>query len=161
MEAIYRVPLHLKNKVKQIGYDEIGRVRELRWWKLIAIIGWLAFFTAILLSSCDKDPVWAEEIDDTLAVRAIIGEASGEGYQGMLAVAVGIRNRNTLQGVYGLKTRHKEPKWVWDMARKAWKESEYNRIHSGTHWESIDFPKPKWTDKMRIVYRYKKHIFYK
>ena len=82
---------------------------------------------------------YADEIKDKDAIRAIIGEASDQGYTGMLYVAVGIRNRGTLKGVYGLKAKHvdKEPDWVWDLAKKAWKESEYNRVHSGDMWENI------------------------
>ena len=104
------------------------------------------------------------EVPESKAVRAIIGEASNQGYQGMLAVAVGIRNRNTLKGVYGLNAKHidKEPMWVWEQAKKAWKESETNRIHSGTHWENIkEFGTPYWVKGMVEVYRYKDHIFYK
>ena len=68
-------------------------------------------------------------------VECIMGEASNQGYNGMLAVAVGIRNRETTKGVYGCNAKHihKEPKWVWNMAKRAWLESEYNRIHEGTH----------------------------
>jgi len=103
-------------------------------------------------------------VDDALAVRAIIGEASNQGYAGMLAVACGIRNRDTLKGVYGVKAKHvdNEPKYVWDMARRAWAESETNRIHNGTHWENIKaFGKPYWVDSMTKVYECKDHIFYK
>ena len=106
----------------------------------------------------------AEEMDNNSAIKAIIGEAANQDYQGMLAVAVGIRNRGTLQGIYGLKAKHinREPKWVWDLAQKAWQESKYNHIHSGTHWENIKaFGKPKWAYAMKEVYRYKDHIFYK
>jgi len=106
----------------------------------------------------------AEGINDKVAIKAIVGEASNQGYQGMLAVAVAIRNRGTLQGVYGLKAKHidKEPKWVWLMAEKAWEESKYNRIHSGTHWENIKaFGKPYWLKNMILVYQYKDHNFYK
>jgi len=107
---------------------------------------------------------WGEEVSDTDAVRAIIGEASNQGYQGMLAVACGIRNRGTLNGVYGLHAKHvdKEPKWVWDQAHRAWDESEHNRIHNGTHWENIKvFGTPYWVKDMTEVYRYKDHVFYK
>ena len=82
----------------------------------------------------------------------------------MLAVAVGIRNRGTLQGVYGLKAKHidKEPRWIWDMARKAWQESKHNRIHIGYMWENIKaFGKPSWLKNMILVYQYKDHNFYK
>jgi len=47
MEAIYRVPLHLKNKVKQIGYDEISRNHPFNWWVVITIISWI--ITAIVI----------------------------------------------------------------------------------------------------------------
>jgi hypothetical protein len=105
----------------------------------------------------------AETIPENLAIRAIIGEASNQGYQGMLAVACGIRNRGTLQGIYGLRAKHidKEPIWVWDMAQKAWKESEHNRIHPATHWENIKaFGRPYWVKDMILVYQYKDHNFY-
>lgn len=107
--------------------------------------------------------VWPEEIPDHLAIRAIIGEASGEGFLGMKYVAAGIRNRGHLRGVYGLKAKHvdKEPHWVWVLARKAWAESEHNRLHSGTHWESTDFAVPSWAQDMVVVCKHKKHIFYK
>lgn len=101
---------------------------------------------------------------DTYAWRAIIGEASNQGYEGMLAVACGIRNRGHLYGVYGINSPHidKEPEWVWRMAKKAWEESKDNRIHTGTHWENVkEFGKPYWADSMIEVYRYKDHIFYK
>ena len=97
-------------------------------------------------------------------VKAIVGEASNQGYKGMLMIAVGIRNRGTLKGVYGRNATHcnNEPEWVWEMANKAWKESEHNRIHSGTNWENIKaFGKPKWADSMTVVAEYKDHIFYK
>lgn len=103
-------------------------------------------------------------LNDIDCIRAIIGEASGEGYDGMLAVAVGIRNRGTLKGVYGLKAKHvdNEPHWVWEQARLAWNESKNNRIHTGTHWENIkQFGKPSWADDSKEVYRHKNHVFYK
>ena len=145
-------------KIRQ-GYMR-GRIKRiLPFWFSRPAPALLLLFFLFLLS---LNMAWGE-INDNLAIRAIIGEASNQGYQGMLAVAVGIRNRDTLQGIYGLKALHinKEPQWVWDMAKKAWQESKYNRIHSGTHWESTDFKIPKWSFNMKEVYRYKKHIFYK
>lgn len=106
----------------------------------------------------------ADNINDSQAIRAIIGEASNQGYQGMLHLASGIRNRGTLKGVYGLKAKHvnNEPKWVWDLAEKAWKESKQNRTHSGTMWENIEaFGKPSWYNDVIEVYRYKNHVFFK
>ena len=105
------------------------------------------------------------EISESQAVRAIIGEASSEGYEGMLAVAGAIRNRGTLKGVYGLKAKHvdREPKWVWDLAWKAWRASACNDVTCGaTHWENIKaFGKPRWAYSMKETYRIKNHVFYK
>ena len=98
------------------------------------------------------------------AIRAIIGEAANQGYQGMLAIACGIRNRGTLEGVYGVNAKHvdSQPDWVWQRAKKAWKESKTNRIHQGTHWENIQaFGEPYWVSSMTKVYKHKDHIFYK
>ena len=125
----------------------------------IIIITIVALYSLIALVSCE-----GAEIDEKQAIRAIIGEASNQGYEGMLAVACGIRNRGTLKGVYGLKAKHtdKEPKWVFKKAKKAWRESETNRIHTGTHWENIKaFGTPYWVKDMIEVYRVKDHIFYK
>ena len=99
--------------------------KEAAWLMVIVFILFL-----ILVAGCDYA---YSAVDTTKAVRAVIGEASNQGYRGMLDVAVGIRNRGTLKGVYGVTAKHvdKEPQWVWKMARKAWRESEYNRTHSG------------------------------
>lgn len=101
-------------------------------------------------------------------IRAIIGEASGEGFTGMKAIACAIRNRGTLKGVYGVNAKHvdKQPKWVWDMAKKAWEESETNDITDGaTHWGSKIVDK-EWIAKMERsgyvkTFEYKNQAFYK
>ena len=126
---------------------------------LISIVVILALVAMMLW----VDKVWADD-----AVKAIIGEASNQGYHGMLAVAVGIRNRGSLKGVYGVNSPHidNEPRYVWEMARKAWNESETNRIHTGDHWASKIVDK-EWLDHMRAsdkfveVYDYKDHVFFR
>jgi len=128
-----------------------------RYWLEILLI----FAIALMLVFCFT--AGAETIPTKNAVRAIIGEASNQGYHGMLAIACGIRNRGTLKGVYGLRAKHvdSQPKWVWTQARKAWLESEYNRIHDGYMWENITaFGKPSWYNDVREVYRYKDHVFF-
>lgn len=128
---------------------------------LIIVLTVLVLFVLTLVF---VKPAKADVIPDALAVRAIIGESSDQGYKGMLAVACGIRNRGTLRGVYGVNANHvdKEPKWVWDLAKKAWSESENNRIHTGTHWENINaFGTPDWAKEMKMVYKYKEHVFYR
>ena len=123
-----------------------------------------ALLIAAVLMLCATDTTRAEAaVRDKDAVRAIIGEASGEGYRGMLAVACGIRNRGTLKGVYGLHARHvdKEPGWVWDLARKAWKESEHKDIVGGAgNWE-MSSRTPWWAKNMRVTARIGSHVFYK
>lgn len=105
------------------------------------------------------------EVSDDLAVKAIMGEASNQGYDGMLAVACAIRNRGHLRGVFGVRAKHiyKEPKWVWDQARKAWKESAKRDVTCGAdHWENTKaFGTPKWAHTMKLVYVCKDHNFYK
>lgn len=106
----------------------------------------------------------AAQVSERDAVRAIIGEASGEGFNGMRAVASAIRNRGTLQGVYGLNAKHvdRQPAWVWAQARKAWAESAAKDYANGAdHWESTDFKRPAWSLRMRLVLVLGKHRFFK
>lgn len=142
------------NKIKKFLQNEENRI--LVWAGILAIIIFSTF-------SCER--AGAEVIKKEDAVKAIIGEASNQGYRGMLAVACGIRNRGTLKGIYGLKAKHiyKEPMWVWDMARRAWKESEHNDIVFGaTNWENIKaFGEPFWAKKMTKTVKIKDHSFYK
>jgi hypothetical protein len=95
-------------------------------------------------------------------VRAILGEARGEGYQGMLAHAYAIRNRGTLKGVYGAQKIYFGPpavRWtlgpcyyerletfpenlisvqVQEDAKNAWEASAFGRdiTRGATHWLS-------------------------
>jgi spore germination cell wall hydrolase CwlJ-like protein len=98
-------------------------------------------------------------------VRAIIGEASGEGYQGMLAVAGVIRNRGHLRGIYGVNAKHvdREPAYVWRMAEKAWRQSATNDITRGaTHFENVKaFGTPRWSRTMTITTNIGRHTFFK
>ena len=127
---------------------------------------WLIITILIILTCCKV--LFAEEIPDNLAVRAIVGEASGEGYYGMLDIASAIRARGSLRGVYGLNASHidKETKKTWELALKAWKTSKYSPTHKGGYWGSIKCDK-KWLAKMESDKRYVKvysrgnHIFYK
>lgn len=128
---------------------------------MIAGVCFLLMLAIILIAGL----VHAEEIPESKAVRAIMGEASNQGYNGMLAVACAIRNRGTLKGVYGVKAKHvdNEPKWVWNLARKAWKESATRDCTNGAdHWENVKaFGTPSWTKNMKLVYVCKDHRFYK
>ena len=136
----------------------MGRIAE------ATILVWCIALAAmlILVSSCGV--VHAEEIKDKDAVRAIIGEASGEGLAGMRAVASAIRNRGHLRGVFGLRAKHvnSEPSWVWAMAKKAWADSKrYDYVNQATHWEGTSFKIPYWAKSMKLVKRVGNQNFYK
>lgn len=121
----------------------------------------------------------AQEIFETDAIRAILGEAENQGPKGMHAVATGIRNRGTLKGVYGhlaviensghyARLTPKGPrmisKKIVDQARHAWRISKDHRLHTGTHWENIGaFGEPTWVQAsgMEPVYTYRDHVFFK
>jgi hypothetical protein len=124
-----------------------------------AVIVFTLVFYALAISLC-----YGDEIPEDRAVKAIIGEAASEGYDGMLAVAAAIRNRGTLRGVYGERAPHvvREPRRIWDLARKAWRESAgVDPTGGADHWESINFKKPAWADSMTKTVLIGKHQFYR
>ena len=107
-------------------------------------------------------------IPDAQAVRCIIGEASGEGKQGMIYLASALRNRGTTKGVYGCKASHidKQPKYVWENALYAWNLAKQNDFVNGAdHWGSTIVDK-KWLATMKKngfiqTVIYKNHVFYR
>lgn len=111
-----------------------------------------------------RAPAISGEIRAGDAIRAIIGEASGEGSTGMLAVACAIRNRGTLKGVYGLTARRvgRQPEYVRRAARTAWTTSAGRDITRGaTHWENTAaFGVPAWSRTMMVTTNIGKHTFY-
>lgn len=135
--------------------------KSLEFIVLGIVVSAMIVLVSFLFSSCE--PAWGEPLfNDENCIRACMGEARGEGFQGLLAVSCALRNRGTLKGVYGFNAKFKEPEYVWNMARKAWKESKYKDVTNGaTHWESTNFKVPYWAKDMSVSYRYKKHIFYK
>lgn len=117
---------------------------------------------SILLTGYQLSSAAVSERD---AVRAIIGEAANQPYVGQVAVACAIRNRGTLQGVFGLKAKHvdQQPAWVWERARKAWAESAKRDITNGSsHWENVRaFGRPYWAASMTKTVLVKDHQFYR
>lgn len=109
----------------------------------------------------------AAQVSSADAVRAIAGEAEGEGARGMLGVACAIRNRGTLKGVYGLhaprvRSGRVSPQ-VLRKAAQAWNTSKGVDITGGAdHWHNLKREGPrKWTkkyDKTAVIGR---HVFYK
>lgn len=149
-------------------YKRLGR-KALRLRYMIAIQEKRArqalIIIVLLFSPLIAERANAGTIPQSTAVRCIIGEASNQGYNGMLSLAGALRNRGATQGVYGCNSKHidKQPKWVFDLALKAWLESANNDITDGaTHWENVNaFGKPYWADKMTMTFEYKDHKFYK
>lgn len=117
----------------------------------------------------------ADTISRERAINAIIGEAEDQGQMGMNLIACAIRNRGTLEGVYGEKskrvTKKMYPEEIYDMAAAAWDLSapsdKYGFIpcamlHGATHWENIKaFGRPYWIKDMIVTHRYGDHVFYR
>ena len=103
-------------------------------------------------------------ISDELAVRCLVGEASGEGKIGMQAVGEVLRVRDSVGGFYGCNAKHvdSEPEYVWAQAKEAWRDSEFSNItNSATHFESINFKPPYWAKGLKIVAIIGKQRFYR
>ena len=95
--------------------------------------------TLTMLLACASMAAGAQ-VDDRLAIRAIVGEAANCDHETKLAVACAIRNRGTLDGVLGLTARHvdTEPAWVWRDAEAAWKRSATEDVTRGAAWFGTD-----------------------
>lgn len=119
--------------------------------------------TLLLILLVSTLPATAQ-IRDDLAVRAIVGEAAGEGFKGMLAVAGALRNRASLKGVYGLNAKHSrnETPATWDLARKAWAESATRDITGGaSHWDNVSRKTPYWARSMVATVKIGQHTYYR
>lgn len=106
-------------------------------------------------------------VSDTEAIRAIVGEAANQGYDGMTAVGEVIRRRGSVRGLYGHKAmnhRYELP-WVWAQARLAWDRSAYtNLTHGATLFENIyafGFPESWDREKVVCVATVKDQYFFK
>lgn len=132
----------------------------------VIVIGCLLLAGIMLIGGCHEEAK-AAEIPESRAVRAIIGEAENQGYDGMLAVACAMRNRGTLQGVYGERAprvmQHKYSDKIYALAVKAWRASANCDVtHGANHWENVKaFGKPGWAKNMKLTYCCKDHEFYR
>lgn len=138
--------------------------RPIGWfWPIAGILG-IALVCGFLMTGCAAAS--ERPYTDKQAILAIIGEAEGEGITGMTAVACAIRNRGTLQGVYGLHAprikQHQYTDSIYKIAVKAWEQSAYNDItHGATHWEGTKFKVPYWAKHMRVTATIGSQRFYK
>lgn len=132
------------------GFDHPVEVTFRKIKKISALVA-IAFILAC--------PQVRAEIPPDLAARAIVGEASGEGYISMLAHAHALRNRGTLHGVHGYFASHivDEKRSTWKKAYKAWRESKNtpDPTHGASCWFSkedlmeLERKKPEWFMKLR------------
>ena len=106
------------------------------------------------------------------AVRAIIGEAEAEGYEGMYAVAHALKNRNTLRGVYGHKAVNEEFKRgdrvisgkIIQKAMKAWYDAKngHDVTNGANHWHNVGREgETYWTRVYQKTATIGNHVFYK
>lgn len=158
------IPVEPEGPIEPLDPAPIDRDKVFSAWM---VIGSIVLGVFLLVTNCK--PANAAEINDADAVKAIIGEAEDQGAKGLLALACGIRNRGSLQGVYGLNApRVKQNKYsekVKVQAINAWIASESVEncifLKGAKHWESTDFDKPKWAKSMKVTFKHKKHVFYK
>ncbi len=123
----------------------------------------MRIFLLIVLLFGTQSYVWAVEKE----VICVIGEAEGEGYDGMLAVSEAIRNRGSLRGVYGCNSKRvlgqRYSDKVLRTAEQAWKDSEGpgDITKGATHWEGTNFKTPYWAKDMIVTATLGNQRFYK
>lgn len=110
-------------------------------------------------------------VQDSDAIRTIVGEAANQGPLGMTAVAAAIRNRGTLRGAYGFSARHSdsEPRYVWTQAAHAWSEAKagVDPTRGATHWFSradmkkLSARQPAWFRRLRFTAKIGDQFFYR
>lgn len=126
---------------------------------------WLCVvFLACCFMGCGKH-AFASEIPQDKAIKVLVGEASNQGYKGMICVAEVLRHRGSIKGFYGYSASHssKEPRWVWLQAKRAWLASFHtNYTHYADHFENVHaFGCPYWVSRCIETFRWKDHVFYK
>jgi len=100
---------------------------------------------ALIVALCSFGFSAHAAIPQAQAVAAIIGEAGGESYATQLAVACAIRNRGTLQGVYGVNNPvvAKASAKTIARARRAWLESARHDVVRGCRFFGCKADAPK------------------
>lgn len=80
------------------------------------------FLICLASAGCVPDCCFpaSAKISEPLAISALIGEAGGQGDDELLAHAYALKNRGTLDGVYGLKS-----KWAKHPSRKTTERAKY------------------------------------
>lgn len=112
-------------------------------------------FTVAIAFLCFSLPAYAE-ISESVAVQCILGEARGEGKQGIRALAQALRNRGKTSGVYGCGADFKKEmpyiraKGLDKIALDEWRRNSNDIVHGADHWGSTIVDK-KWIAKMNLA----------
>lgn len=136
------------------------------WWFSLSVG---AAILCLLLSPVIAS---ADEIPEAKAVACILGEARGEGEQGIRLMASALRNRGKTQGVYGCKAdisremAYLKAKGIYAQAVKAWRDSAKTDLVKGaTYWGSTHVD-GAWISKMKkhgyvLTAKHNGHEFYR
>ena len=100
MLETYTLPLHLKEKVKQLGYTEIDRVRELRFWKTLCIISWIITAIVVYLWLFIPD---AEAKEIGQASWYSVASCKQEGTSGIMANGKELKDEDYTCAIWGQK----------------------------------------------------------
>lgn len=162
--AFFKIWVFWDHNRQQYFARQAPQEKPIREWSKAAkrVLG-LGLSSIALLLACNAS-AWAV-VDEAKAVHAILGEARGESYKGMYAVACAIRNRGHLRGVYGAKADVSDASdETIQLAYKAWHESEEGEdITSGAdHWENVNaFGMPYWAKGRKPTLILGNHRFYR
>lgn len=108
---------------------------------------------------------YAHAYTESEAVRCVVGEASNQGYKGMLGVSEVIRHRGSLSGIYGCSAHHvvTEPNRIWIKALSAYRASANTNItYDANGFENIkDFNMPLWAYGCVVTTKIGDHTFFR
>lgn len=161
----------MKLDVEFIEHSRKPESDIITWAIIIAVCAFLIFIVMNVLVC----RAYAEaEIPPDNLWKGLIGEAVGEGYDGMYAVCWVYRNRlekGMSLGCVALKRKDLDKfikkQGVYyeylakDIVERVFYSYAEDPTFGSTHYESVLYPKPKWAYAMQIRVTIGKHIFYK
>lgn len=170
MAGLYRV-IRQGRKIKRLerGLIDLGDL----FWNSQRFFSWWCFIVFLMMVLCattsHADSLIRYTLIDSAAIRAIIGEAEGEPFQGKVAVACAIRNRGSLQGVYGKTAprviQNKFSQKTYLQSVQAWEISKDPEscefIQGADHWEGDKFKRPEWSKRMTKTAHIGNQTFYR
>lgn len=133
----------------------------------------LALLTLCLIKCGCRDMAYAGQIPNSTAIRCILGEAGGTTYWEMLTISRALRNRGTINGVYGCFAQISADEASWRdqtglnaVAKAAWEASaKIDLSHGATHWGALGLD-DDWISQMRAdgyieTKKTKFHVYFK